>query len=168
MFLFSLATQNILYITHTRYRSSIPTIQLLHIPYKSGSLSQCLLIYEWFYNLYTSLILSSNFRHQPKTHIKSKKRRYPSLSIHHLLFLVYIIVNVLMVVQIHAETLPIHILSILPTTIGCAYLFQCYQISIRPHYMPSFPKTHHYPNTTCPSLTPFSSNHEKLCYLHAW
>jgi hypothetical protein len=73
-----------------------------------------------------------------------------------------------MVVQIHAETLPIHTLSILSTTIGCAYLYQCYQISIRPHYMPSFPKTHHYPSTTCPSLTPFSSNHEKLCYLHAW
>jgi hypothetical protein len=163
MFFFSLAAPNIFCITQNTHRQIIPTAPLPHISYKFG-ISHCLLIYEWFYNVYTHFVLSHNIYFKQHVHKRHhQKRKYPSPSLHHLLFLVYISVNVLLVLQIQAEHLPIATLGIIPTTIGCTLLHHNRKISNRPQHMPFF---NHY-NKFSPSLTT-SSNHDKLCYLHAW
>lgn len=129
----------------------LPT--LLHIPYKLGPFSNCVLIYEWFYNLFYNLFIPPFSLHlllPSSFHISSiRPRCRPQLSIHHILFFTYLLLNILLVTTIHYFNLPLSCLGIIPTSL----LSATYKLR-----RPSFK----------PTMYPTCSNYSKLCYLTAW
>jgi hypothetical protein len=160
------------YITQKQTGSvQLPTIPLKQVPYRLALLDNVVLIYESFYNQYKVLFLNTCktiCRHSPKqatTHSNRIRRKsfYPTLSIHHMLFLVYILLNLSIVVSIHQNILPMGTLGILPTIISCTYI---HEIQAK-----TFKKT----SSTCspsriidPSLINLQTNKDKLCSLSAW
>jgi hypothetical protein len=97
--------------------------------------------------------------------MKNQRRFYPMSSLHHLLFLVYIIINLHMTILIKADQLPISTLSIFPTLFGCALLYTNHKHK-HDQFIPAIQQ--HHTMQISPPLTPLKTNTEKLCYLHAW
>jgi hypothetical protein len=135
---------------------------LLHTPYKLGPITNCILVYEWFYNLYYHCP-PSRFSSLSSLHKSSSDRllHRPHLSLHHLLFFIYIIFNVLLVHSVHVDLLPIASLGVLPTIFFGIWYFS--SSSSPPFIAPPASLPSPFSTTQQPS-----SNYEKLCYLTAW
>jgi hypothetical protein len=147
---------------------------LLHILSCLGPLSHCTLIAMWFYNqfyifhppsLYSLLyktLTTSTYKTKPCT---SRKCFYYSLSLHHLFFFIYLLLNCSIIGAIYIHCIPLTSLGIIPSSLIIS------TITSRNHrYVPNSFKT---PNRCqYPSSLTFShsdsSNTEKLCYLTAW
>jgi hypothetical protein len=144
------------YKQHAYYSPS-----LLHIPYKLGPLTDCILIYEWFYNsFYYRLNSSSQLFPSITTYSTKRHQKQPVISLHHLLFFIYIFFNILLVYSIHIDILPISYLGVLPAIFlgGCTITHPSPLILLDTLYSSSI---------VLPSIQPTSSNHDKL-YLTAW
>jgi hypothetical protein len=121
MLFFSPLLLGITYLLHyssKRYTSySYFSPPLLHIPYKLGPINDCILIYEWFYNIFFQHHISSTSIQSSKKPPKFIKQPlpWPVLSLHHLLFFIYIFINILLVYYIYNDTLPLTYLSVLPS-----------------------------------------------------
>jgi len=145
------------------YSSSISS-SLLHVPSKLGCYYDCLLIYEWFYNIYSYYVLS--FNHSSYLHLYKKRqqqqyskrnRYYTRPSLHHLVFFIYFLTNFIIAFGIHQDSLPISTISIMPS-ITCIYFLSSIKMSITiPSSSPLL----------LPTITTTSTNYEKLCYLTA-
>jgi hypothetical protein len=168
MLVFSLFYVQLFCITSTQKSSRcfLPLSTLLHIPYKFGPLTNCILVYEWFYNLFYHFVnLVFQLGHLIPTFVLPPSNKYlpchPLLSLHRIFFFIYIFINIFIVTTIHAHELSLLYLSIIPfSLLGSS---------------PFFFRSHHHPfhisNTiqpTLPSITNLLSNHQKLCYLSAW
>jgi len=94
----------------------------------------------------------------PFTHKRPKRS---SLSLHHLLFLIYIFINLLIVYFIQADTLPLRCLGIIPSLSLCTPL---YFVTMTRSVNASHPSrnNHVYPSRK------LHTNSDKLCYLTAW
>ena len=75
---------------HTK-QTSYPLHQLLHLPYKLGPITNAISVYEWFYNIY----FKQNSHPPSKSTLFFTPRNcnQPTLSLHHLLFLIYVFSN---------------------------------------------------------------------------
>jgi hypothetical protein len=104
------------------------------------------------------------------TNIKSPKT-YPSFSLHHLLFLVYVLANFLIVSGVYTDQFPLHTLSIIPSITSGLYIYhqnnniqQQSPLSTSPPLSQICPLLTNQPNTA----TELNTNTEKLCYLNTW
>jgi hypothetical protein len=135
---------------------------LLHIPYKLGPVNDCVLIYEWFYNTFywhrSSSSSSSFFIHK---HSMKRSYKRPVISLHHLLFFIYILFNFIHVYYIYIDVLPTTSLGVLPTIFFGSSTFTL------PSPLHLLDILHTSPSVL-PSIHPLSSNYDKLCYLTAW
>jgi hypothetical protein len=136
---------------------------LLHVPSKLGCYYNCILIYEWFYNSYFYYISSINsLSHTPsytKIQRQKQKRYYTRLSLHHLLFFIYILTNFTITLGVHQDLLSIHSLGLLPLIICGSFL-----LSTKVTANTSSATTNH----SLPTITAMSTDSDKLCYLTAW
>lgn len=140
-------------------------ILFLHIPFKLGLLTNCILIYNWFYNqFYYHLFTISSMSSSACTSIKktsSRSRQFHPLSLHHLSFFIYIFVNFTMVYSFHTNDLPLMYLGILSSLfVGASFIYWWSSTNFLHSFVPS--------STILPSINKFSSNRQKLCSLTAW
>ena len=170
--------------TNNNKTSHLPTTPLLHVPYHSRLSHNVILIYESFYNQYTFLVHQANITNflsqkSRKTNgIRLRKRQYPALSLHHMLFFVYLLLNIIIVSGIHQNNLPIQALGFMPSIISALHMYQqqnkrheCNQIfQLHSSKHQATQKNIDSPSSTAlsPPLTKLHTNQEKLCYLHAW
>lgn len=137
---------------------------LLHIPSKLGPLSDCILVYEWFYNLfhqhYTFLLHPFHWPFHTTSSPKCIRHFHP-FSLHHLLFFIYILFHFILVATIYIYNLPLFYLGIFPSTICGIYSIPSFQLNDF-HPLPPMPIS------TLPSVNSNSPNFDKLCYLTAW
>jgi hypothetical protein len=166
LYSFVIALFNNTYTVHVHRHKYLPL--LIHIPYKFGPISDCILVAPWFYNQFYTFFhyISSFYKRQhttllptPST-IKTKCRLYYSPSLHHLLFLTYIIINCTIVSAITTNQLSFTSLSIMPSLLTFFYLHSQHQLRL-----PSL-----FSSSTTPILLPQcpTTNKEKFCYLSAW
>jgi len=150
MFLFSPILLLYNYITQTSIpqqkvtKNSIPSVPLYLLPYLSGCYNNVILIYKFFYNVHKTLLqYMNNTRNisamKPPNH-QRKKRMYPAISIHHLFFFVYALMNLTIALGIHFETLPLYSLGFIPTAIGSISIFSKYNKRQQYHFA-SFKQT---------------------------
>jgi hypothetical protein len=136
---------------------------LLHLPSKLGPLSDCILVYEWFYNLFHQHYTSILHPFHPRLYTTSKSKRlrhFHLFSLHHLLFFIYILFHLTLVATVYSYDLLLFYLSISPFTIGGFYSISSTK---RLSYHPLPPTL----VSSLPSVNQTSSNYDKLCYLTA-
>jgi hypothetical protein len=113
---------SLLYYQYYRITSSdsnkilLPLPQLVFIPSKLGPIYNCILIHECFFNQFHTIIHSSKstITPPPNKKVTVRPRLFHPLSLHHILFLIYILINFTSVYIIHGYNLPLSSLSILP------------------------------------------------------
>jgi hypothetical protein len=113
---------------YKNYNNHYISPPLLHVPSKLGCYYDCILIYEWFYNNFHTYVLSHNtsssyylYNKQQQHRQKYKrKRHFHPFSLHHLLFFIYILLNLTITLGVHLDFLPNSFLGITPSLV-CGY-----------------------------------------------
>lgn len=144
---------------HFHLQYYLPLLQ--HLPNIYGSISNCILVATWFYNQFYIFIRSKSSIGTKSTTSTLHRHYYPSISLHHLLFFIYLPVNCSLVNAISHDKLPIHSLGIIPSLISLPlllYIHPCQQ-----HH----PPLHKFLTPNLPLIHSTSTNSEKLCYLSA-
>jgi hypothetical protein len=91
---------------------------LLHIPYKLGCYYNCILIYEWFYNIYGTFIAPQNLpsltttRACPLTANKHHTHPATKLSLHSSLPSFTFFSTIMLTFGVHQKTIPVSMLSL--------------------------------------------------------
>ena len=128
MLVFSLLYLLFFCITHHHQQtSSIHLLPpLLHMSFQLGPLTNCILIYEWFYNQfsyrpYMSISSSTSTLHKK---ISLRSRQFHPFSLHHLLFFIYLILNFTTVYSIHTYDLTLLSLGAIPSLlVGASFIY---------------------------------------------
>jgi hypothetical protein len=166
------------YITKscTSKLSPLSVAPLLHVPYRSQLLYNVILIYEYFYNQNINLIKSANY-HSTKginSTVKRPKRTrtFPKMSLHHIIFMAYLLLNITIVLGIHHNNFPIHTLGIMPSITSLVFIYESKRTSTpnSEKFSKCPPSYTHRPSltTVSPPLTTLETNKDKLFFLHAW
>jgi len=93
---------------------------LLHVRFQTGYYSDCILVYEWFYSIYHQYVLSHNASSTNVTrfhHPQNIKHHFHPISLHHLLFFIYIQMNLTLVLGVNHNTIPFSSLGIISSLI---------------------------------------------------
>jgi hypothetical protein len=151
-------------LSHDNLSSTLPT--LLHIPCRIGPFTDCILVHEWFYIVFYhpynfKFILHNLLLCFPK--ITKIKSLYDCslLSLHHILFFIYIFIILSLVTTVHVFNLPLHCLSIIPLSIiGKSPLSFIHKLKYLHKSSLITP--------TIPTIQENSLNHHKLCCLTSW
>jgi hypothetical protein len=137
--------------------NTCPLPQLVVIPSKLGPIYNCILIYEWFFNQFHTITYSFKPTATPLLNKKVSIRPslFHPLSLHHVLFFIYILINFISVYCIHAYNLPLSLLSAIPILLFSSTIIYCRPVtSFHPPFL-SVP-------TLLPPITDVSTNHQKM------